>query len=95
MEGLLTVARQGAGAVVVAVHVDEPVALGHLRGGGANHVDATPGGVAEHVHAVLNRLAYRVQVLAQVVDAVVILHGELAVHLDQFVAGAQAVLHDE
>ena len=35
------------------------------------------------------------QVLAQVVDAVVVLHGEFTVHLDQFVAGAQAVLHDE
>ena len=35
------------------------------------------------------------QVLAQVVDAVVVFHGELTIHLDQFVAGAQAVLHDE
>ena len=35
------------------------------------------------------------QVLAQVVDAVVVIHGELTVHFDQFVAGTQAVLHDE
>ena len=39
------------------------------------------------------------QVLAQVVDAVVdavvVFHGELTVHFDQLVTGTQAVLHDE
>ena len=45
-------ALQGAGAVIVAIHVNEAVALGHLGGGGGHAVEAAPGGEAQHLDAV-------------------------------------------
>ena len=46
------IAQKVDGLVVVAIDVDEAVALRHLRGGGRDSVDAAPRGVAHDVDAV-------------------------------------------
>src|SRR5918997_2725186 len=74
-QALLARAREGAVALVVLVDVDEAVALGHLRGGEADDVQAAPGGVAEQLDAVGDGLAGLPQVLAVVGDPVVVVHG--------------------
>lgn len=45
LQGILLVAFQRAGAVVVAVHIDEAVALFHLCGGRAHQVQTAPAGI--------------------------------------------------
>lgn len=86
---------QAPAAVVVAVDVDEAVALGQLGGGGADEVDAAPGGVAEERYAVEDGLVGLADVGGEVVDAVAIVDGRVAILLDEYVLGAEAVFYDE
>lgn len=45
LQGILLVAFQRAGAVVVAVHIDKAVALFQLCGGRAHQIQAAPAGI--------------------------------------------------
>src|SRR5688572_27468902 len=95
VERPLLVPLEGAAAVVVAVDVDEAVALAHLGGAVADEIDTPPGRVAPDLDAVADRFAQLDQVVVHVVDAVVIQHGLDPVDLDELLVCAQAVLHDE
>ena len=78
---------------VAEVDVDEAVALAHFSGGGRDQVDGSPGGVAPEFNAVQSdRVAHRFNVVAQVLDAVVV--DDLAGGRWS-VMGAESVLHDE
>ena len=93
VEGFFAAALHGAAAAVVEVDVDEAVALAHLAGGGGDEVNGTPGGVSPELNAVEgDRVAHCFDVVAKVVDAVVV--DDRAVGL-YFVIGAEAVFHDE
>ena len=92
-EGLLAAALVRAVAFIVAVHVDQAVALLHLAGGEAHHVDAAPDRVAHDGHAVqVDGLLDLGDVALEVFDARVV--GDVAVLVGRLVH-AHAVLDDE
>ena len=75
------------------VDIDETVALAHLTGGGGDEVDGAPGSVTPEVDAVeSDRVAHCFDVIAEVVDAVVVDYRAVGLY---FVIGAEAVFHDE
>lgn len=78
VKALLLGALEGTVAGVVAVHIDKAVAPGHLARAGRGQIDRTPGGVAQQVDAVLgHRVTHGLDVLAQVVDAVIVVDGAI------------------
>ena len=93
-EGVLAVALHLLEVELVAVHVDEAVALGDalVRG---DEVKGAPGAVAHKVDAVGYGQLAGLDVLAQVIDAVVVVDARLAVLPHQLVTHAAAVLGDE
>ena len=92
VEGLLAQALAGAFAVVILIHIDHAVALGHLGSAGRDQVDGAPPCVAEHVHAICDRLPQLLHMGAHVVDAVVVL--DLALFI-KVIHGSQTILGDE
>ena len=93
VEAVLAGALERALVVVVLIDVDEAVALVHLAGRSGYEVDAAPRRVADEVHAVLiDRELHLLDVVAEVVDTVVVVDG--AVRLD-LVVRTETVLHDE
>lgn len=91
-ERFLAGAGEGAVALVVAVDVDKAVALAHFAGRGGHQVDAAPGGITQHRHAVGDGVGHGADVFAQVADAVVVLNLACCIEL---VVRAQAVFHQE
>ncbi|BAF55744.1 hypothetical protein cgR_5055 [Corynebacterium glutamicum R] len=73
VEGLFLVALQGAGAIIVAVYINETIALGHLSCGGRDQVNGTPSGVAQQVDAIFDCFADLHEVIVEVLDAVVVI----------------------
>ena len=90
----LTMVRKAAGsfAVVILIHIDHAVALGHLGSAGRDQVDGAPPCVAEHVHAIRDCLPQLLHMGAHIVDAVIVL--DLALFI-KVIHGAQTVLGDE
>lgn len=78
--------------MVVAVDVNKAVALAHFPGRGRHQVNAAPGGVADHRHAVGDGVGHGADVLPQVADAVIVLNLAGGIEL---VMCAQAVFHQE
>lgn len=91
-ERLLAVARERARAVVVAIDVDEAIALFHLGRRGADEVDAAPCRVAHDGHAVGDGLSDLHEVVVEVLDAIVVIDrlAALAV-VDELVVRAETV----
>lgn len=91
-ERFLAVAFQCTRAVVIPVHIDIAVAFPHLRGGSADQIDTAPGGIAHHLHAVMDRFPDLQQMLPQIVDTVIVQHRFFAVIcLDQLIRRSQPV----
>ena len=65
-EGILAAAGEIAGAVVVAVDINEPVTLCVLARAGGDQVDRTPGRVADQVDTVFDGFLHGLYVLAEV-----------------------------
>lgn len=91
-EGFFARAGEGAVALVVAVDVNKAVAFAHFTGRGSHQVNAAPGGVADHRHAVGDGVGHGADVLPQVADAVIVLNLACGIEL---VVCAQAVFHQE
>ena len=87
-KGVLFVAVECAVTCVVDIDIDEAVTLGNLAGGTADQIDAAPGGIAEHLDAIQDdRVLDRLDVLAQIVDAVRIMNRMIGV---QHIRGTQS-----
>ncbi len=86
-ETLLAVARQILQIVLVAIDVDKAVALADalMR---ADQIDSRPRTITEDLHAVADRQLQLCQVVAEVGDAVVIMHLVVG---SQFIKGAEAI----
>jgi hypothetical protein len=91
-ERFLARAGEGAVAAVVAVDVNQAVALAHFAGRCRYQVNAAPGGVAHHRHAVGDGVGHGADVFPQVADAVIVSYLAVGVEL---VVCAQAVFHQE
>ena len=87
VEGLLAVAIKSAVAEVVAVYIDEAIALGHLLGGFGDKIDARPGGVAHEFYAVfMNGVIHGLHVALVVGNVSIVVDGigTLAVRYEFF-----------
>ena len=99
-KAFLAKALSSTRAVIVDIDVDEAIALFHLACREAYGVDATPDEVAQEIDAVfLDRSLHLLDVVAQVFDAGVILHGLVLVepldHEPVSPAGLRLLHHGE
>ena len=72
------------------IDINKPVALGHLSIGIAHQVDAAPRRVAPDLNTILDGLGHGLDVIAQVLDTIVVVDGSIRIDL---VAAAEAVLN--
>lgn len=92
-EAVLPGALQGTLSGVILVHIDEAVALGHLSGTEADHVNATPDGIPQDLDAVENNgLLHGPDVLPEIVDAIAVVDTSVRF---SYIIGAKSVFHDE
>ncbi|MNC72852.1 hypothetical protein D3C75_1239650 [compost metagenome] len=92
MKGVLLRTVQGTVAVIVQIHIDETVSLGHLRGGHAHQVNRSPACVANQFYTVKDRFLHLGDMLAEVVNAVAVMDGTVSFY---FVIRPEAIFHNK